>query len=111
MAPNILKHPPRREEGQASALARALLQGLMRGEDLGHGGAADLFNVMLDPGVTDAQLGALLVALAVKGETVEELAGMATAMRSLAARVRSTHPVVIDTAGTGSSPVKTFNVS
>jgi len=111
MTPDIFKIPQGREAGQANARACALLQGLMQGEHLGHGGAADLFNVMLDPAVTDAQLSALLVALAVKGETVEELAGMAAAMRARATRVRPAHKIFIDTAGTGSSPVKTFNVS
>ncbi len=59
----------------------------------------------------DAQIGAALVALAIKGETVEELAGMATAMRSRAVRLQCRHERFIDTAGTGSSHAKTFNVS
>ena len=54
---------------------------------------------------------AALVALAVKGETVEELAGMAAAMRARAVRINSRHARFIDTAGTGSSYAKTFNVS
>jgi anthranilate phosphoribosyltransferase len=47
----------------------------------------------------------------VKGETVEELAGLASAMRARAVRIRSRHECFIDTAGTGSSTAKTFNVS
>jgi anthranilate phosphoribosyltransferase len=108
---DISKLPVRREEGQASALARAMLKRLMRGESLKYQEAADFFHLLLEPNVTDAQLGAMLIALAVKGETVEELAGMATAMRARAARVKTGHAVFVDTAGTGSSPVKTFNVS
>jgi anthranilate phosphoribosyltransferase len=54
---------------------------------------------------------AALVALAVKGETVEELAGMAAAMRARAVRVKALHKCFIDTAGTGSSYAKTYNVS
>ena len=108
---DISKIPARREEGQASAVARALLKRLMCGENLSYREAADFFHVLLEPDVTDAQLGAMLVALAVKGETVEELAGMAEAMRSRAARLKAGHAVFIDTAGTGSSPVKTFNIS
>jgi anthranilate phosphoribosyltransferase len=52
-----------------------------------------------------------LVALAIKGETVEELAGMAEAMRAHSVKINSKHADFIDTAGTGSSRVKTFNVS
>jgi anthranilate phosphoribosyltransferase len=83
----------------------------MRGEDLGREEAAALLDALLDGNATDAQLGAALVALAVKGETVEELAGLATAMRRRAVRIRSRHACFIDTAGTGSSAAKTFNVS
>ncbi|HMF57366.1 MAG TPA: anthranilate phosphoribosyltransferase, partial [Pyrinomonadaceae bacterium] len=52
-----------------------------------------------------------LVALTVKGETVEELAGMAESLRSRAVRINARHNCFIDTAGTGSSYAKTFNVS
>ena len=65
---------------------------------------------MLDPAATDAQIGAALVALAVKGETVDELAGSA-AMRARSVHLRTRHTLFIDTAGTGSSASKTFNVS
>jgi anthranilate phosphoribosyltransferase len=51
------------------------------------------------------------MALAAKGETVDELAGMAEAMRNRALRLCSHHRNFIDTAGTGSSRAKTFNVS
>ena len=66
---------------------------------------------IIGEGATDAQISAALIALAIKGETVEELAGMATAMRSRALRLQCRHERFIDTAGTGSSPAKTFNVS
>jgi anthranilate phosphoribosyltransferase len=83
----------------------------MRGEDLGRVEAAGLLDALLEDEATDAQIAAALVALAVKGETVEELAGMAQAMRARAVRINSRHDCFIDTAGTGSSRVKTFNVS
>jgi anthranilate phosphoribosyltransferase len=84
---------------------------LMRGENLGRAEAAALLDALLDGTATDAQIAAALVALAVKGETVEELTGMAQSMRARARRVTSTHACFIDTAGTGSSHAKTFNVS
>jgi anthranilate phosphoribosyltransferase len=51
------------------------------------------------------------VALAAKGETVEELTGLVEGLRSRAVRVNSQHSCFIDTAGTGSSRAKTFNIS
>ncbi|OLE53713.1 MAG: anthranilate phosphoribosyltransferase [Acidobacteria bacterium 13_1_20CM_3_53_8] len=88
-----------------------MLLGLMRGEDLRRDEAARLLDSILDGEATDAQIAAALVALAVKGETVEELAGMAEVMRSRAVHINARHSLFIDTAGTGSSYAKTFNVS
>jgi anthranilate phosphoribosyltransferase len=90
---------------------RTFLLKLLRREDLNREEAAELLRAMLDESATDAQIAAALVALSAKGETVEELTGMAQVMRSLAVQVTSRHPRFIDTAGTGSSRAKTFNVS
>ena len=90
---------------------RLFLSTLLRREDLTRDQAAELLNALLDSEATDAQIAATLVALSSKGETVDELAGMASVMRSLAVRINTIHRSFIDTAGTGSSPVKTFNVS
>src|SRR5438552_11556412 len=84
---------------------------LMQRKHLSRAEAAKLLECLLSPVTTDAQIAAALVALAVKGETVEELAGMAESMRDRAIRLYSQHGHYIDTAGTGSSPAKTFNVS
>src|SRR5919106_5598084 len=84
---------------------------LVRGENLSRSEAANFLDALLDPGATDAQIAAALVALTAKGETVEELAGMAEAMREHATPVHSRHARFIDTAGTGSSAAKRFNVS
>jgi anthranilate phosphoribosyltransferase len=84
---------------------------LVRRENLDRDEAATLLNALLDEDATNAQIAAALVALATKGETVEELTGMASAMRARALRIKCQHPCFIDTAGTGSSPVKTFNIS
>jgi anthranilate phosphoribosyltransferase len=90
---------------------RPFLLKLLRREDLNREEAAELLKALLDESATDAQIAAVLVALSAKGETVEELTGMAQVMRSLAVHVGSKHPRFIDTAGTGSSRAKTFNVS
>jgi anthranilate phosphoribosyltransferase len=84
---------------------------LLRGENLTRVEAAELLEAMLRDDASDAQIAATLVALAAKGETVDELAGMAGALRQRAVSVNSCHASFIDTAGTGSSRAKTFNVS
>ncbi len=90
---------------------RSFLPRLMRGEDLSRAEAAQLLDALLDPEATDSQIASALIALRLKGETFEELAGLAEAMRERAVRITSRHACFIDTAGTGSSRVKTFNVS
>jgi anthranilate phosphoribosyltransferase len=92
-------------------LLRQYLLRLIRREDLNRAEAAQLLESLLSGDSTDAQIAATLVALAAKGETVEELAGMAAALRAHAIRISSSHTRFIDTAGTGSSLAKTFNIS
>lgn len=107
----LLPTPARRDEARNDGGLRSLLLRLMRGEDLQRAEAAALLDDLLEGSATDAQIAAALVALAVKGETVEELAGMASAMRARSLKINSSHARFIDTAGTGSSYAKTFNVS
>src|SRR5215208_6547590 len=80
-------------------------------ENLSREEAFELLEALLDAEATDAQISGALVALAAKGETVEELTGMAEGLRARAVRVISKHQCFIDTAGTGSSRAKTFNIS
>src|SRR5438874_6696643 len=114
---SLLPTPPRTDElGREAAtvgdldLRQATLR-LMRGENLGRIEARHFLSALLNPAATDGQVAAALAVLAVKGETIDELAGMAEAMRNRALRLRSRYSQFIDTAGTGSSSVKTFNVS
>jgi anthranilate phosphoribosyltransferase len=60
---------------------------------------------------TDDQIGLLLTALAAKGETVDEIAGAARAMRRHMTPIRSRHAEVLDTCGTGGGDSAMFNVS
>src|SRR2546426_12627851 len=90
---------------------KVFLARLMRGENLSRSDASEFLEGLLDEGSTDGQIAAALVALAVKGETVEELTGIAAAMRSRAVPLKPRHERFLDTAGTGSSRAKTFNVS
>jgi anthranilate phosphoribosyltransferase len=87
-----------------------LLPVLLAGRDLTRDQAAHLVNAMLDEETADAQIAAALALLVGKGETPDELAGFADALyqRVLPIAIPSQ---VLDTAGTGASAVKTFNVS
>lgn len=67
-------------------------------------------DAIMDGDATPAQIGALLTALRMKGETVDELVGIARAMRARMARVEYAGPVV-DTCGTGGDGAELFNVS
>jgi anthranilate phosphoribosyltransferase/anthranilate synthase/phosphoribosyltransferase len=95
----------------SNEVLRKCLASLMRGEDLSRAEAGRLLDALLDTSATDAQIAAALIALKLKGETVEELAGLAEGMRARAVRINTHHECFIDTAGTGSSCAKTFNVS
>ncbi len=109
--PNWLLPTPKREDEPPIIGLRSLLLNLMQGKNLSRAESASLLSELLTGDATDAQISAALVALAVKGETVEELAGMAEVMRKHSVKINSVHTDFIDTAGTGSSKVKTFNVS
>lgn len=87
------------------------LSRLVRREDLTRDDAALLLDALLDESANDSQIAGALIALSTKGETVEELTGLASGLRARATRVRCQHQCFIDTAGTGSSRAKTFNIS
>jgi len=87
------------------------LSRLISRKDLSRTEAAELLDALLDERATEGQIAATLIALKSKGETIEELAGLAQAMRNRSVRIKSRHACFIDTAGTGSSSAKTFNVS
>jgi len=90
---------------------QSFLARFMRDESLSRAEASQLLDWLLDGAATDAQIAATLIALKRKGETIEELAGLAEGMRARAQRINCCHERFIDTAGTGSSLAKTFNVS
>jgi len=94
-----------------SGFLDSILTQLTRGQDLTRTEAVQLLDALLDSEAADSQIAATLVALARKGETVEELVGLAQGMRAHATRISSSSPRFIDTAGTGAGPAKTFNVS
>jgi anthranilate phosphoribosyltransferase len=89
---------------------RAALAACVDGRTLGFEEARLAMGAVMDGEATPAQLAALLVALRMRGETVEELAGFATAMRERVVRVDAPDGV-IDVVGTGGDGSGTFNIS
>ncbi len=90
----------------------SFLKQLLARESLTQAEAASLLDFMISDEATDAQIAAVLIALAAKGETADELAGFAQTMRERSAKITTTtHTTFIDTCGTGGSTAKTFNVS
>jgi len=83
---------------------------LVSGQSLTMEQAAGVMEEMTTGQVTPAQFGALVTALRIKGETADEIAGLASVMRAKAIRVETTEPV-IDIVGTGGDNSKSFNIS
>jgi anthranilate phosphoribosyltransferase len=83
---------------------------LASGEDLSLEDAAAVLSEIMAGNASEVQIAAFLIALRTKGETVDELAGLARTMRALAARVSVSSDDLLDTAGTGGGR-RTFNVS
>ena len=106
----LLSAPALPTNAKANTPLFPFLVRLMRGENLSAPEAANFFRALTDPGTGSNQIAAALTALTAKGETNEELAGMASVMRTLAAKVKAPK-LAVDIAGTGSSAAKTFNVS
>lgn len=91
---------------------RDALARLADGRDLTRPEARAVFDQVMSGATTPAQLGGLLMALRVKGETADEVAGAAEAMRAVSTRVQVDVPYLVDTCGTGGSgDAKLFNVS
>ena len=84
---------------------------VIEGADLSRGEMTDAMNQIMSGEATDAQIGAFLIALRVKGECVDEIAGAASVMREKATPIVTRHDVIVDTCGTGGDHSGTFNIS
>ena len=88
------------------------LAALTAGEHLTQQHAKVVFDAIMAGALTPAQIAAVLAALKTKGETVDEIAGAALAMRAVYAKVETQAPQLVDTCGTGGSgTAKRFNIS
>jgi anthranilate phosphoribosyltransferase len=89
-----------------------LLNRLLAAEDLPFAEMSELMQHIMGGQLTPAQIAAVLIALRIKGETVNEIAAAATVMRELSSKVsvkKTGH--LIDTCGTGGDSMQTFNTA
>ncbi len=84
---------------------------LVRSESLNNAEAGESMEEIMSGTATHAQIGAFLVALRMKGETIEEIAALAHVMRDRAVTVELGDMCVVDTCGTGGDRSGTFNIS
>jgi anthranilate phosphoribosyltransferase len=87
------------------------LQQLLDGRDLSREEARAVMDGIMSGEATPAQIGGFLIALRVKGETADEIAGCAEAMREHVLAVRPQRDDLVDTAGTGGDGARTINIS
>ena len=90
---------------------RGALRQLAAGQNLSRATAAGAMTAIMDGATSAAQIGALLLGLRAKGETVDEITGCAEAIRSKALPVPHRSPMLVDTCGTGGDGAQTFNIS
>ena len=91
-------------------MIRESIDTLVSGRSLSFEQAAGVMEEIMSGEATPAQIAAFITALRIKGETVDEIAGLASVMRAKAIPVMTTPPV-IDTCGTGGDSSSTFNIS
>jgi anthranilate phosphoribosyltransferase len=88
------------------------LQRLLGRQDLSQNEAGRIMDTIMEGNASQAQIGAFLAALHMKGETPEEIAAFATVMRKHAITVKpATRKPLVDTCGTGGDGTHTFNIS
>ena len=92
-------------------MIKETLARLLDGHDLEQDEARRVMGSIMDGEATPAQIGGFLVALRLKGETADEIAGCAEAMREHVLAVRPRRDDLVDTAGTGGDGARTFNIS
>lgn len=90
---------------------KAALGQLVEGNSLSTQEMQEVMKIVMTGEATDAQIGALLVALRMKGETIDEITGAAQVMRDLSFKVPVELDYLVDTCGTGGDGANLFNVS
>lgn len=90
---------------------QSALNEVINGGDLPDSTMRAVMQDMMSGNLTDAQIGGFLVALRMKGETIEEISAAAAVMREFAIRVHADDPHLVDIVGTGGDGARTFNIS
>ena len=88
-----------------------ILEAAEAGQDLSFDQMAETIGVMMDGEASEDQVARLLISLHNKGETADEIAGAATAMRAHMTPIRSSRNDILDVVGTGGDGSNTFNIS
>lgn len=106
-------------------MIKDMIQKIVKGQDLSEDEMVSVMDEIMEGHATDAQIGAFITALRMKGETIEEITGAARVMRAKATPIRVQDTAVsidrdeinvdretlVDTCGTGGDGTNTFNVS
>jgi len=87
-----------------------IVEPLLRRRDLTSPQAQEFMRFLMSGDATDAQIGALLIGLRIKGCTTDELAAFAAVLREKASTIKHSYPNLVDTCGTGGG-INTFNIS
>ena len=90
---------------------RSALDKIIQRQDLSEHEMFATFTQIMSGEATDTQIGALLVAMRMKGETIDEISGAVNAMRSLSTKVELDTENAVDIVGTGGDGANLFNVS
>ncbi len=102
---------PRRSPAKEFAVIRSYLGRIAAGQDLAQSEMTELMDRVMAGEVSEKEIAVLLVALRAKGESVEELAGAAAALRKHMTPIRTRRKGLVDTCGTGGIASELFNIS
>jgi anthranilate phosphoribosyltransferase len=87
------------------------LNKMMEGNSLSYTEMKEASELMLSESITDSEIAAFLIALKAKGESVEEMAGLATTLKNKAQAFQSAPSAITDNCGTGGDGSQSFNIS
>jgi anthranilate phosphoribosyltransferase len=90
---------------------KTFLEKVINGVNLSQDEAYSAMQFIMEGNANDCQIAAFLVALKIKGESIDEVSGFSKAMLDKALKVKSRHKNIVDTCGTGGDCLNTFNIS
>ncbi|MCJ8322351.1 MAG: bifunctional anthranilate synthase component II/anthranilate phosphoribosyltransferase [Rhizobiales bacterium] len=108
--PKIMPTAASAEPAKTFAGLKPFIARAVKGETFSQTEAAEVFEIIMSGDASDAQIGSLLTAIRMRGETIDEITGAATIMRRKASKVRAPAHA-IDTCGTGGDGSGSYNIS